>query len=164
MRVNGSSGAAFVEEMSLLMQASGFPRMAGRILGWLLICSPEHQSAAELGEALHASKGSISTMTRLLMNMGLVERVGIPGRREAFFRMKPGVWGALFNDQLGKTAAARRLAAEGLELLADEPEEARRRLQDLHDLHAFMEEEFPALIARWEERRRAGLEAAAIGA
>jgi DNA-binding transcriptional regulator GbsR (MarR family) len=153
---------AFVEDMSLFMQASGFPRMAGRILGWLLICSPEHQSAAELGEALHASKGSISTMTRMLMNMGLVERIGVAGHREAFFRMKPGVWASLFSDQLSRTSTVRRLAADGLQLLSEDTPEVRRRLEEMHDLYAFVEEEFPALIARWEEKRRGMMVAAAV--
>jgi DNA-binding transcriptional regulator GbsR (MarR family) len=152
----------FIEEMSLFMQASGLPRMAGRILGWLLICSPEHQSAVQLGDALHASKGSISTMTRLLMNMGLVERIGVAGHREAFFRMKPGLWANLLSDQMGRISTVRRLANEGLHLLAEAPPEARRRLEEMHDLYAFVEEEFPELIARWEEKRREVLEPAAF--
>jgi DNA-binding transcriptional regulator GbsR (MarR family) len=147
--------ARFVEEMSLFLDEGGLPRMAGRILGWLLICVPEHQSAAEIGMALPASKGSISTMTRLLMNVGLVERLGVPGRRETFFRMKPGVWSSLFADHARRAGVVRTLAEQGLDLLAHEEPEARQRLEEMHDLHAFMEREFPALLARWEREREA---------
>ncbi len=65
--------------LALFFEEMGFPRMAGRILGWLLICDPPEQSAGQLAGVLQASKGSLSTMTRLLIQMGLVERVGLPG-------------------------------------------------------------------------------------
>ena len=42
----------FVEEVGLLFEHAGLPRMAGRILGWLLICDPPHQSPGELAEVL----------------------------------------------------------------------------------------------------------------
>ena len=63
----------FVEEVGLFFEQSGMPRMAGRILGWLLISDPSHQTTSELAEVLLASKGSISTMTRLLIRIGLIE-------------------------------------------------------------------------------------------
>lgn len=34
----------FIEDVGLLLEESGLPRMAGRILGLLLICNPPHQS------------------------------------------------------------------------------------------------------------------------
>ncbi len=52
-------------------------RMAGRMLGWLLICDPPHQSMNAIADVLQASKGSISTMTRLLIQLDLIERTGI---------------------------------------------------------------------------------------
>jgi len=67
--------AAYVEEVGVIYEGMGFPRMAGRIIGWLLICDPPHQSQAQLGAVLHASKGSISTMTQMLLRTGLVKRV-----------------------------------------------------------------------------------------
>ncbi|MBA3470937.1 MAG: hypothetical protein H0T53_14985 [Herpetosiphonaceae bacterium] len=56
----------FVEKVGLLYEQVGLQRMAGRILGWLLICDPPAQSAADLAAALDASKGSISGITRQL--------------------------------------------------------------------------------------------------
>jgi hypothetical protein len=34
----------FIERSGLFYEAAGGPRTAGRILGWLLICDPPHQS------------------------------------------------------------------------------------------------------------------------
>ena len=66
-----------IEELGIIFKEVGLPRMAGRILGWLLICNPPYQSAAELSAVVGGSKGSISSMTRLLIQGGLMERMGI---------------------------------------------------------------------------------------
>ena len=38
----------FVEEVGIVFEQTGLPRMAGRILGWLLISDPPHQSTDQL--------------------------------------------------------------------------------------------------------------------
>jgi DNA-binding transcriptional regulator GbsR (MarR family) len=60
----------FIEDISLYLEQMGVPRMAGRILGVLLIANPPEQSITDLVEALQASKSAISTSTRLLSEMG----------------------------------------------------------------------------------------------
>jgi DNA-binding transcriptional regulator GbsR (MarR family) len=63
----------FIEELGMQFELeAAAPRMLGRVLGWLLVCDPPEQSAAELAERLQASKGSISTATRLLLRMGMI--------------------------------------------------------------------------------------------
>ena len=79
----------FAEEVGRVFEQLGVPRMTGRILGWLLICDPPRQSSAQLGSALGASKGAISTATRLLELYGLVRRIGVPGARGDFFEIAP---------------------------------------------------------------------------
>ena len=66
--------------------------MTGRVLGWLLVCDPPEQSAAQLAEALDASKGAISGATAALVRMRLVERLRIRGERADRFRMRPEAW------------------------------------------------------------------------
>jgi DNA-binding transcriptional regulator GbsR (MarR family) len=146
----------FVEEVALIFEEIGLTRMAGRILGWLLISNPPHQSADELAEALQASKGSISTMTRLLIQLDLIERAGIPGDRRDYFRMKPDVWAQLLQARLSQITDLHQLAEEGLELLEAEPPELRQRIQDMHDLYSYVETELPILIERWEQKRASG--------
>ena len=82
----------FAEEVGIVFEQTGMPRMAGRILGWLLICAPPHQSTDELTAVLMASKGSISSMTRLLIQSGLIERLSLPGIRRDYFRLRPDAW------------------------------------------------------------------------
>lgn len=141
----------FVEEVGLLFELMGLPRMAGRILGWLLIADPPHQSLTELAEGLQASKGSISTMTRLLIQTGIVERLSLPGERRDYYCIKLGAWSELIEQRIAQIKALRELAEKGLELLEDKKPEHRLRLEELRDFHAFFERELPRLSDRWEK-------------
>lgn len=127
--------------------------MAGRILGWLLICDPPQQSLDELVKTLGASKGSISTMTRLLMKLGLIERASVPGERRAYFRVAPDAWYRLSKEHLARISAFRELTEKGLALLEGEDPGLKQRLMEARDLHVFFERELPALMDRWEAGR-----------
>ncbi len=144
----------FVEDVGIFFEQSGLPRMAGRILGWLLICDTPQQSTNELVEALKASKGSISTITRLLIRIGLIERFSLPGIRHDYFRIKPGVWHQLIKESQVQTTAMRQLAERGLELLKDKPPLNRQQLEEMRNMYAFFEREYPALLERWEQKHK----------
>ena len=144
----------FVEEVGIVFEQTGLPRMAGRILGWLMMSDPPHPSTGELADALIASKGSISTVTRLLIQIGLIERLSLPGVRHGYFRIKPGASHQLLKDSLDQTTAFRQLLERGLELLEGKAHTNRQSLEEMHDLYAFLEREFPALLERWEQEHK----------
>jgi len=144
----------FIEEVGILFEQTGMPRMAGRIVGWLLISDPSHQSTSELVEALMASKGSISTTTRLLIRIGLIERISLPGQRHDYFRIKPCAWQQLLKDTATQTTTFRQLMEKGLELLGDKAHVNRKWLEEMRDMYVFFEHEFPALFERWEQERK----------
>jgi len=150
-----TSRKQFTEEMGIFFEKTGFPRMAGRIWGWLLVCDPPEQTAAQIAEALQASRGSISTMTRLLQVWG-VERVGVPGKRGGFYRIKTGSFVKLLHTEAGMFSEIRSLAERGLEALENEPPEVRERLIEGRDLFAFIEKEYPLLIDKWLQQRKKG--------
>ena len=106
----------FVEDVGIFFEQRGVPRMAGRVLGWLLICDPPHQSVDELAEALLASKGSISTTTRLLIRLGMVVRTSLPGQRKDYFVIRSDCWDWAMREALAKVSEFRALAEEGLVL------------------------------------------------
>lgn len=144
----------FVEDVGFFIEQYGLPRMAGRILGWLLICDPPHQSLAEMSEALMASKGSISTMTRLLVQLGIIERIGLPGLRHDCFRVKPGTWDEHIKQYISRVTAARQLSERGLELLKGRDPQLRQRLEVMRHIHTFLEEQMRTLLERWEQGRK----------
>ena len=144
----------FVEEVGIVFEHTGLPRMAGRIFGWLLISDPPHQSTDELAEALLASKGSISTSTRFLIQMGLVERYVIPGVRHDHFRLRQDALQWIVKHGLqDEIRLFRNIAEKGLGLMKDKASVRRQWLEEMHDRYTFLEQEFPALMERYEKQR-----------
>lgn len=144
---------SFVEELAILLETEGLPRMAGRIFGRLLVCEPPERTAAQLARELRASGGSISTMTRLLVGSGLVERVSRAGERADRFRITPESLAGLMHAATGRVVRMRRLVGRGLSLAAEDPDASRDRLEEFHDLYVFFEKALPALVKEWERGR-----------
>ena len=144
----------YVEEFALIFEATGTPRIAGRILGWLMVCDPPEQSAADLAQALQASKASISTMTRVLTQGMLIERVPKRGSRTDYFRIRPGAWTELTAKRLMALSAYRVLAEKGLKLMETAPPQQKKRLEEMRDLFGFFEVELKGLLERLERSKK----------
>jgi len=142
----------FVEDISLYFEQMGLPRTAGRVLGVLLISDPPAQSLTDLTELLQASKSSISTTTRLLIEMDLIERVPSPVPRQVYFQFKSGGWTVFIRQRLRLWASLHQIAEQGLELLQGQDPALHERLQEAHDMFSLIEEELPALLERVEHR------------
>ena len=134
----------------------GMPRMTGRVLAWLLVCDPVEQTAAQIAEALDASKGSISGATGILVRAKLVDRLHVRGERADRFRIRPNVWDDQLRDP--NVEQARALLARGLEALAGEPAARRARLEEMDAFYAWYESRMPALWDEWQEYKRTNLE------
>jgi DNA-binding transcriptional regulator GbsR (MarR family) len=145
----------FVEDISLYLEQVGIPRMAGRILGVLLVADPPEQSIDDLCERLQASKSSVSTNARLLSEMGLIERVPSPIPRRIYFRFPPGGWVTLMLVYWRIMSALHQTTEQGLTLLKDGDPTLRARLQEAHDMFSLIEETLPTLLKRIEAQRGA---------
>ncbi len=133
-------------------KAYGMPQMTGRALGWLLVCDPAEQTAAQLAEALEASKGSISTATSMLVRLRLVDRLHVRGERADRFRIRPEAWDDQVRDQ--GVDEARALLAQGLQALAGEPSTRRARLEELDAFYAWWQSRMPELWDEWQQYKR----------
>jgi DNA-binding transcriptional regulator GbsR (MarR family) len=151
----------FIEDIGLFFEQMGLPRMAGRILGVLLISDPPAQSITDLAEQLKASKSSISIMARLLVEHGLIERVASPVPRRDYYRFKPGGWISYMRQWLALMSGLHDITERGLSLLDGTPDEMRERLMEAHDLFSMMEERFPTLLEGLEKERVARIKARA---
>ena len=146
----------FVEEMGQFLASLGMTPMAGRMWGYLLICEPAEQTAAEVAEALQASRGAISGTARLLATSGLVRRATKPGDRREYFSAPPEGLDLLLGSAARIYQQMRAIAERGLEAIADRPAESRARLQEFHDVMAFVEREVPRVIATYLSERSEG--------
>lgn len=102
---NLSTERDFVERLGLLVEAEGLPRIAGRLLGYVLTHrGPFH--ADDLRRGLKVSHGSVSSNTRLLERIGILERVSFAGDRKSYFQLTADPFARLLDGSLER---ARRI-------------------------------------------------------
>lgn len=147
---------AFIEEVARYFEDAGWPRMAGRLLGALMVAEPREQTAADLAHRLHASRGSISTMGRMLISIGIVERWTRPGHRREYLRFRDDAWPRVLIDKTRWISDLRRLGERGLLVFEGTDGPARESLAELVDCMEFFEREWPPLIERWLAERAPG--------
>jgi DNA-binding transcriptional regulator GbsR (MarR family) len=145
----------FVESCGLYFENTGLTRLTGRIIGWLLICDPPHQLQSDLVEGLQASKSSVSVALKDLTRLYLVERVALPGDRRVYYRTTKDMWTRSFRARMHQVRELKELSERGLAALEGEPAQQRQRLELMRDMNAFMESEFPKLLDRWDEVKKA---------
>ncbi|GAA1533699.1 siderophore transport transcriptional regulator MmpR5 [Actinomadura kijaniata] len=131
----------WVERVAMYLAADGVPPVTGRVLGWLMVCDPPEQSAAEICAAIGASRAALTTSTRTLMTMGFIERRTRPGGRTAYYRVVDGAWEKVVRRQVAALTAFREVAADGMALVG--PGTARAaRLREARDVFDWMAEVF----------------------
>ncbi|EDM76107.1 hypothetical protein PPSIR1_31268 [Plesiocystis pacifica SIR-1] len=145
--------SAYIEDVALFWEKQGLPRIAGRIVALLLVCDPPQRSATQIATELGVSKGSVSSMTRLLLASGTIEAVALPGDRATYFRLTADSLERKFSRRLESMIGFRRLAERGLALMEDTPPEQRARLRRVAALYTFLERELPLLLDKWHAER-----------
>src|SRR5262249_17825872 len=141
----------FVEEMGLHFEYGGLPRMAGRIFGHLLVCEPPQKSAEELAKSIQASRASVSTMTRLLIQIGMVERQVFPGKRHDLFRIQPEACRTQLMERVRLLTLFRQLLERGLSALEGRPQRSVQRIEEMYRMYSWMEREIPRLFERYQK-------------
>lgn len=124
----------FVEQMGLVAEADGLPRIAGRVFGHLLLAE-RPCSLDELAAALGVSKASVSTDARLLSERRLVERVSQPGDRRDYYQLAPDFFRRLLEYRIARWSALRDLAAAYRARTSKQPPAVARRLDHIDAAH-----------------------------
>jgi hypothetical protein len=140
------------QELGELFDASGWPRLAGRLMGELMLADPPYLSTTQLCERLETSKGHLSSTMKLLVLGGLVERFGVSGSRMDHYRVPPDAF-----------VRAVQHSVEPMTRLADLADRAAVRLPpgsivaeqvtQMRDLYRFLAAKFPALIDEFNQQR-----------
>ncbi len=146
-----SAEEQFIESLGLFMENLGFSRIAGRILGFLL-CQGVAMPLDGLAEALRVSRASISTNTRLLIQVRLIEECSMPGDRRSWFRMRPDAFQQRLSFIIMQFGALSGLLEQGLAAVPPERAQARRNLTEAVAFHRMLVLELSALNERWQEQ------------
>lgn len=143
---------AYIEETGLVFEGFGMTRMAGRILGYLLVCDKDEVSFDEIRKALHASKGSISGTTKLLINVGMVEQVSLPGDRKTYFRISRTKVGAILRARISQFETLSNTFSKGRRLKTRE-DEVSEWLNEISSFYKWVGHEIESIIDRWENEK-----------
>jgi DNA-binding MarR family transcriptional regulator len=128
----------WVERVAMFCAAEyGVPPIAGRILGWLMICEAPEQSADQIAAAIGASRASLATNMRVLTDAKFVRRRTRPGERSHYYRVDDDAWETVVRARVASLVAFRDIAADGMELAGFGTPRA-KRLRVAHDVYDWM--------------------------
>jgi len=131
-----------------------FPPMAGRVLGYLLVCEPPAQTIAELSDALLASRSAVTGALDVLERIDTIQRSRAAGERMDRVRVdlssaESRGFDVTEYQELGD------LAREGLEVLKDAPADRRESLMELEAFADWLVERMRTLQQEWKTHRDA---------
>lgn len=122
----------------------------GRVAGWLLICDPLAQTAAEIAEALQMSRSAVGAAISTLEPQGMLRRTRTAGERADRVMIHP-TYGEQSLESPGEYEALAALSRRGLQVIADASLERRARLIGMTALADFLVDRMPKLADEWRE-------------
>lgn len=131
----------WAEQVAMHLARDGVPPIAGRILGWLMVCDPPEQSAGQISAAIGASRASLTMNMRLLTGMGFLTWRTRPGDRTMYYRMADDAWQAVVRQQVAGIASFLDITRQGLDLVGPDDERA-ARVRQAHATFAWMAKVF----------------------
>jgi hypothetical protein len=132
----------------------GLPPVTGRVAGWLLICDPPEQTAAEIAEALQTSRSAVGSAIASLEAQRQVMRTRAAGERADRISFHPDA-AVRALESPDEYHAMLALVRDGLEVLRDAPPARRARLLGAAAFYEFLLERMPVVADEWRARRDA---------
>jgi DNA-binding transcriptional regulator GbsR (MarR family) len=142
----------FVERLAVSMETDGFPRIAGRIFG-LLIMSDMELSLDEITAAVDASKASASINTRMLEVKGLIERISRTGDRRDYYRIAGDPFLRTMEQRLTRWNRVRSVVTDAMNDASLAPP-VRARLKEFDAMSAEIGTLVEATLARLRNRKK----------
>lgn len=131
-----------------------FPPMAGRVLGYLLVCDPPEQTIAELSEVLLASRSAVTGALDVLERVHAIKRSRAAGQRMDRVRVDLASAQSRGFD-VSEYQELGDLAREGLEVVGDASPERRATLIEMAAFADWLVERTRVLQQEWEAHRDA---------
>lgn len=120
----------FIEEMGLIAQDDGAPRIAGRILG-LLIAEGHELSLSQISERLFVSRASVSTNARQLAARGLLRLTTHSGDRQDYYELSSASYLQMVQELAGRMEKYASVTETCAMEIESESEGAARRVNEL---------------------------------
>ena len=134
----------FIETMGLIVQADGGPRIAGRMVG-LMIIERQPFTLNAIAARLQISKASASTNARQLLSSGILRLTTKPGDRQDYYEIGPDPFKNMLETITGRMHRAAEQIGQVSEQFGDEDPEGRARVEELRRFYASSAK----LLRRW---------------
>lgn len=125
----------FIEQMGMITQSEGMPRISGKILGLLLIEDGPF-SFGEIAQRLEISRGSVSTNTRLLESLGIIDRVSKMGDRCDYFQLASDPYTKLLKGSSQRMEKSITVVQEARAELPNSWKSSQTRLENLENFYS----------------------------
>lgn len=142
----------FIEKFGLIAEQDGFSRIAGRMMGFLMLNQGPY-TLDEMAEELQISKTSASTNARFLEQHGIIEKVVKSGDRRDFYELADDHWERFFDVAKKKMQRFHDVLDKTLESLPQSEAYGRKRLVEAQRFHAFILNNFEHRIEEWRQER-----------
>lgn len=144
--------SVFIEETGIFFESMGLTRMAGRILGLLMVTDKEMVSFDELTQVLQASKSSISTNVKALIQTRFVKPVTSPGDRKTYYMLSQEIsWQEIFNKKARELDFLKSIFDKALSLRTNKNDKSSQWLIDAVEFYGWLMQQFPLLMEKWEK-------------
>ncbi len=144
----------FIEEIGILFERQGVARVAGRIIGLLLLV-PQPLNQEQIATILQVSRGSVSTNLQLGQTYQLIRIVPRrkAGDRRDYYEISGGSWERAFLHAEQEAKVVRDLALTGLRIVDPDNKVAQKRLREMEALYACYLEWVPTFAEAWQKRK-----------
>lgn len=125
---------------------TGFSKSSAKVFAFLLLCDPMEQSAQDIQKTLHLSVGTVSEAVNMLIRVGLVNRVAVPGHRRHFYALQPHGFKQAIRQRAVTVTLAKELAERGLKSQPDN-----KRLLVMRDVYTLFETDIKKLLVKMDD-------------
>ncbi|MFE6286679.1 hypothetical protein [Streptomyces sp. NPDC057877] len=153
---------AFVEKVAqYYFENDGMPHDRGRVVGYMMICDPPEQTAADIEKALGVPRAAIDRIVDQLTPendpVSVFERTGALDENY-LIRLRENSWGPKVRGIFSEFPDFHQIAANGLAALRKEnaSDERLTRLANMERFLGFVSAEMPAILERYERRKAEG--------
>jgi DNA-binding transcriptional regulator GbsR (MarR family) len=141
-----------VEKMGVILEKSGYAPVPGRIMSYLLISEPPYRDFYEIQEFLKASKSSVSTTLKQLIQQGVVTYITFNGDRRRYFQIDTKGLLNIIKEQYREARLINDMVSETLDHRKNsEFLRFNRELKEVIDFSTYIHNGIEKLIADWEK-------------
>ncbi len=147
---------SLIEKFGVIQERSGMQPAAARIVALLLINDKPELSFEEIQQKLNLSKSAVSNAINLLLNIGKISYITMPGQRKRYFKSNIKEWEAEMQKSFESLTTISTILSE---ILAQRPKDTKELNGNLTEVINFLrtfEKEIPDIFSRWKKTQQAG--------